>query len=96
MTLTKSDIVEKIAETTGTTKRNALANFEEVVAIIKETLQAGEKVKINGFGVFDVKQKADRLGRNPLTGETLTVEARKIVTFKTSELVRNAINGVIE
>jgi len=65
---------------------------EAVFSLIKSTLESGEKLKIAGFGNFEVKQKADRRGRNPQTGETITIEARKILTFKPSNVLRLAIN----
>ena len=66
--------------------------LETVFAIMKSTLESGEKLKISGFGNFEVKQKADRRGRNPQTGEAITIEARRILTFKPSTLLRQAIN----
>ena len=60
--------------------------------IMKTTLESGENLKISGFGNFVVKQKADRRGRNPQTGETLTIKARRVLTFKPSALLRDAIN----
>jgi len=65
---------------------------ETVFSIIKNTLETGEKIKIAGFGNFVVKQKADRRGRNPQTGETITIAARRILTFKPSQVLKNAIN----
>ncbi len=59
---------------------------------MKTTLESGENLKISGFGNFVVKQKADRRGRNPQTGETLTIKARRVLTFKPSALLRDAIN----
>lgn len=65
---------------------------EAVFSLIKSTLESGEKLKIAGFGNFEVKQKADRRGRNPQTGETITIEARRILTFKPSNVLKTAIN----
>jgi integration host factor subunit alpha len=58
----------------------------------KATLECGEKVKIAGFGNFVVKEKADRKGRNPQTGEAITIEARRVLTFKPSVILKTAIN----
>ena len=66
--------------------------MEEVFSIIKSTLEQGENLKIAGFGNFMVKQKNDRRGRNPQTGETITISARSVVIFKSSALLRNRIN----
>ena len=59
---------------------------------MKSTLEQGETLKISGFGNFVVKQKKDRRGRNPQTGETLTIESRRVLTFKPSALLKEAIN----
>jgi len=59
---------------------------------MKESLEAGETIKISSFGVFEPKQKNARQGRNPQTGEAITIEARKVVTFKPSTVLRDAIN----
>lgn len=66
---------------------------EQVFGIIKNTLESGEKIKIAGFGNFVVKQKADRRGRNPQTGDAITINARRILTFKPSQVLKSAINN---
>jgi len=63
-----------------------------VLGVVKTTLETGEKVKVSGFGIFEVKDKKDRKGRNPQTGEILTIGARRILNFKPSNLLREAIN----
>lgn len=90
--MTKADIVEKIHTTSGLPKKDAAAMMESVFAIMKESLEAGETIKISGFGVFEPKQKSARRGRNPQTGEAITIEARKVLTFKPSDLLKQAIN----
>ncbi len=60
---------------------------------IKETLEAGEKIKISGFGNFVVRQKDERTGRNPQTGQEIQIQPRKVLTFKPSQVLKNAING---
>lgn len=67
--------------------------LELVLSIMKDTLEAGEKIKISGFGNFEVKHKKDRRGRNPETGETITIGARRILSFKPSMLLRQAVNS---
>lgn len=90
--MTKADIAEKIHTTTGLSKKDSASMMESVFAIMKESLEAGDTIKISGFGVFDSKQKNARRGRNPQTGEAITIEARKVLTFKPSTLLRQAIN----
>jgi integration host factor subunit alpha len=66
---------------------------EALFSILKKTLESGENLKISGFGHFTVKQKADRVGRNPKTGEQLIIKSRQVVTFKPSNILRQAVNG---
>ena len=91
--MTKADIVERVYEKAGLTKKESYEVVEELFALIKDTLEAGEKIKIAGFGNFEVKEKNDRLGRNPQTGEVMTIEARRILTFKASNLLKDSINS---
>ena len=90
--MTKADIVERIHQNIGFTKKESAEIVEAVFCIIKNTLEKGEKIKIAGFGNFIVKQKDDRRGRNPQTGEAITIEARRVLTFKASNLLRDAMN----
>ena len=90
--MTKSDIVEKICLTTYFTKKESAEIIEEVFDIIKSTLASGENIKIAGFGNFEVMEKAARRGRNPQTGETLEISARRILAFKPSQLLKKSIN----
>jgi integration host factor subunit alpha len=91
--MTKADIVEKIHTTTGLSKKDSAEMMESVFDIIKSTLESGEALKISGFGSFIVKQKADRIGRNPQTGEAITIMSRRVLSFKPSNILRQAING---
>lgn len=91
--MTKADIVEKIHAKTGFSKKESAEMVEGVFRIMKETLESGENLKISGFGNFQVKQKKDRKGRNPQTGEAITIEARSILTFKPSTLLKQAVNS---
>jgi integration host factor subunit alpha len=91
--MTKADIVEKIYEKVGFSKKESAELVETVFDLIKNTLEEGDKIKIAGFGNFVVKEKADRRGRNPQTGEEITISARKILTFKPSQVLKAAINN---
>jgi len=91
--MTKADIAEKIQSTTGFTKKESAEMIETAFSLIKKTLESGETLKISGFGSFIVKKKTDRRGRNPQTGEAITIEARRVLTFKPSIVLRQAING---
>jgi integration host factor subunit alpha len=91
--MTKADIYEKVHVRIGFSKKESAKLVEAVFTIMKSTLESGENLKIPGFGSFIVKQKANRRGRNPQTGESITIEARRILTFKPSVMLRQAING---
>ena len=91
--MTKVDIFEKIQSGIGLTKKESAEMVEAVFSIMKSTLESGENLKISGFGSFIVKQKADRRGRNPHTGETITIGARRILTFKPSGVLKDQINN---
>ena len=90
--MTKADIVERIHERLNLTKNESAQALEMVFAIMKNTLEQGENLKISGFGNFEVKRKHDRRGRNPQTGEAITIEARSVLTFKPSAVLKNRIN----
>ena len=92
MTLTKSDIVEAIAEQIGFTKNHSSEIVETLLELIKRTLESGEDVLLSGFGKFCVKEKEARRGRNPASGESMMLQPRKVVTFKCSGKLRNKIN----
>jgi integration host factor subunit alpha len=92
VTLTKSLITDSIAEQNGFTKKKSAETVETILEIIKSTLASGEDVLISGFGKFCVKEKKERKGRNPATGESMMLEPRKVVTFKCSQKLRNRVN----
>ena len=94
--MTKADLIDKIQAKTGKTRKESTELLETVLATMKNTLESGETLKIAGFGNFAVKQKKDRIGRNPQTGDAITIEARRVLTFKPSNLLRTAINGKSE
>jgi integration host factor subunit alpha len=90
--VTKSDIAERIQSKLGLTKKDSQDLLESVLSLMKETLESGEKIKVAGFGNFEIKQKRDRKGRNPQTSETITIGARRVLTFKPSPVLKQAIN----
>ena len=92
MALTKSDIVATVHEL-GFTKKKSVDIIESLLEIIKGTLEKSEDVLISGFGKFCVKQKKQRRGRNPATGEDLILRERRVITFKCSGKLRSKING---
>ena len=93
MSMTKIDIIDSICEKTGILKKDGVRIVESVFDIIKDDLDKGNDVMISGFGKWTVKAKKARKGRNPQTGEALMVDARKVVTFKPSAVLRDVINS---
>lgn len=93
MTLTKVDIVEKTAESCGFSKLEAADLVEAVFEVIKGALEHGENVKISGFGNFVLRDKRSRVGRNPQTGNAMEISARRVMSFKVSQVLKEAINS---
>ncbi len=90
--MTKADIVETIYEKVGLSKRESARIVDMIFEIIKGKLENGENVKISGFGSFTVRDKKARRGRNPQTGEEITIAARRVLSFKPSNVLRKHIN----
>lgn len=95
--MTKADIVEAVYEKLGgISKKEAAEIVETVFETMKDTLEQGEKIKISGFGNFVVRDKNARIGRNPQTGEEITISARRVLTFKPSQVLKSALNAGVE
>jgi len=90
--MTKADIVEVIHQKIGFGRKESTEIVEQVFEIIQETLESGEKVKISGFGNFVVRQKRPRRGRNSKSGDEIVISGRKVVTFKSGNVLRKALN----
>lgn len=90
--MTKADLVESIHLKANISKKDSADILEEVFSVMKDTLAIGEKVKIAGFGNFEVNEKRARKGRNPQTGEAITIDARRVLTFKISSVLKQSIN----
>jgi integration host factor subunit alpha len=93
MTLTKSQLIDAIAEANGFSRNKAIETVETLLELFKTRLASGEDVLVSGFGKFCVKEKAERKGRNPATGEAMLLEPRKVVTFKCSGKLRKSVNN---
>jgi integration host factor subunit alpha len=91
--MTKNDLTNAISEQASLPKGESSELLEELLGIIKDTLESGEEVKISGFGKFEVKTKNERRGRNPQTGEYLTIDSRQVVTFRPSAMLKDKMNG---
>ena len=91
--MTKADIIENVYLTVGFSKKDSAEIVELVFDTIKETLERGEKIKLSGFGNFIVRGKKSRVGRNPQTGKEIEISARRVLTFRPSQVLKNALNG---
>jgi integration host factor subunit alpha len=92
--MTKADIVEFVYEQVeGLIKKEAAEYVETLFDLIKTELQHGNNVKVSGFGSFIVRDKKERMGRNPQTGEPMVISARRVVSFKPSQLLNKEVNA---
>lgn len=94
--MTKADIVEKVYERVGFSKKESNKIVELILETIKENLERGEKVKISGFGNFEIRRKKPRIGRNPQTGEEIEISARHVLTFKPSQVLKKMMNSSLQ
>jgi len=94
MTLTKADLVQEVYKNhEGLTKAQSSEAVETILRIAKDCLIDGSDLLLSGFGKFNVKNKNQRKGRNPQTGETLILDPRRVVTFSPSGILRDRVNG---
>jgi integration host factor subunit alpha len=91
--MTKADIIEGVYEKVGFSKKESAEIVELVFDTLKETLERGDKIKISGFGNFQVRQKKARVGRNPQTGKEIEITARRVLTFRPSQVLKTALNS---
>ncbi|MCY4488287.1 MAG: integration host factor subunit alpha [Deltaproteobacteria bacterium] len=91
--MTKADIINRIYERVGFSKKEATDVVEAAFEIIKAQLEKGDKVKISGFGNFVIHGKQPRKGRNPQTGEEITIAGRRVLTFKPSQTLKKNMNA---
>ena len=89
--MTKSDIIQNVHDKLGFSKKDSAKMVEHVFEIMKDNLSRGEKIKISGFGSFVMREKEARRGRNPQTGEEILISARKVLTFKASQVLKRLL-----
>ena len=92
MTITKFDIIDQIKDRLGFSRKQSIVLVETLIELIKVSLESGDYVLVSGFGKFCVKDKRERKGRNPATGEDAILPARRVVIFKCSGKLREKIN----
>ena len=90
--MTKAELVAKMAEKAGVSKKQADKCLKAFIEVMAEALQKGERIAIPGFGIFVVRERGERKGRNPQIGEEITIPARKVVSFKAAKALKETIN----
>ena len=91
--MTKKELVSAMAEKTEQTKVKTAEMLDALIEVVSETLSNGEEVAIAGLGKFEVRERAAREGRNPQTGETITIAASKVPAFKAAKALKNAVKA---
>ncbi len=94
MALTKADLAENLFENVGLSKRDAKDTVEEFFEEIRSALESREQVKLSGFGNFDLRDKNERPGRNPKTGEDIPISARRVVTFRPGQKLKSRVENL--
>jgi integration host factor subunit alpha len=92
-TLTRADLCEAVHEEVGLSRHECSALVERTLELIAEALERGETVKLSGFGVFQVRAKRARMGRNPKTGEPAAIDPRRVISFRASQVMKARVNG---
>ncbi|MDQ6962617.1 MAG: integration host factor subunit alpha [Mariprofundaceae bacterium] len=90
--MTKADIAKWIHKHVGTSQKDAVTTVDAVLDIMRSTMIKGEHIKISGFGNFMLRDKHERRGRNPQTGDSMPITARRVVTFRASHLLKEKMN----
>jgi integration host factor subunit alpha len=93
MALTKAEMAEHLFEKLGMNKRDTKDLVEAFFEEVREALESGEQVKLSGFGNFDLRQKSERPGRNPKTGEDIPIKARRVVTFRPGQKLKSRVEN---
>ena len=91
--MNKTELVAAVAEQAGLSKKDAEAAVKAFTDVVAETLKAGDKIQLVGFGTFEVSERAAREGRNPRTGETMVIEASKTPKFKAGKALKDLVNA---
>ena len=96
MSLTKADMADHLFDEVGLNKREAKEFVDAYFEMIREALEDGENVKLSGFGNFQLREKNQRPGRNPKTGEEIPISARRVVTFRPGQKLRARVEAYVE
>jgi len=91
-TLTRADLAEAVQQQVGLARQDSAGLVERTLSLVASAMQRGESVKLSGFGVFEVREKRERLGRNPKTGEPATIAPRRVIGFRASQVLKARID----
>ena len=94
-TLTRADLAEAVHEAVGLTRQDCAAMVERTLDLLVEALGRGEEVKLSGFGVFQVRAKRARMGRNPKTGEPAAIDPRRVISFRASQVMKARVGKAV-
>ncbi|HEY2480652.1 MAG TPA: integration host factor subunit alpha [Caulobacteraceae bacterium] len=94
-TVTRADLTEALHEDVGLTRQDCSALVERTLDLVAEAMARGETVKLSGFGVFQVRAKRQRMGRNPKTGEPATIDPRRVIGFRASQVIKARIDRAL-
>jgi integration host factor subunit alpha len=96
-TLTRADLCEAVHEEVGLSRQECSGLVERTLELVVESLERGETVKLSGFGVFQVREKRARMGRNPKTGEPAAINPRRVISFRASQIMKSRVhNAAVE
>jgi len=94
-TLTRADLCDAVHEEVGLSRQECAAMVERTLELIIESLERGETVKLSGFGVFQVREKRARMGRNPKTGEPAAINPRRVISFRASQIMKGRVHDAV-
>jgi len=94
-TVTRADLTDALHEEVGLTRQDCAGLVERTLALVAEAMERGETVKLSGFGVFQVRAKRERMGRNPKTGEAATIDPRRVIGFRASQVIKARIDRAL-
>jgi len=95
-TLTRADLTDALHEQVGLSRQDCASLVERTLDLVAEAMEKGAVVKLSGFGVFQVRAKRERMGRNPKTGEPATIGPRRVIGFRASQLLKGRIDRALQ
>jgi integration host factor subunit alpha len=94
-TLTRADLCEAVHDEVGLSRQDCAALVERTLELVVDALEHGEQVKLSGFGVFQVRAKRARMGRNPKTGEPAAIDPRRVISFRASQVMKSSVDSAL-